>query len=50
MTKISSYYFQVPPEDRETVTGITSVSDSFGVTLSGFSSIPLHDKICSLKF
>lgn len=41
---------EVRPEDRETVTGITSVSDSLGITLSGFSAIPLHDKICSLKF
>ncbi|XP_065204244.1 battenin-like [Planococcus citri] len=41
---------EVRPEDRETVTGITSVSDGLGITSSGFSAIPLHDAICKLSF
>ncbi|XP_065226857.1 battenin-like [Planococcus citri] len=39
---------EVRPEDKETVTGITSISDSLGITFSGFSAIPLHDTICKL--
>ncbi len=39
---------EVQPEYREYSLGIASVSDSLGITIAGFISVPVHNKICKL--
>lgn len=39
---------EVPAEHREFSLGVTSISDSFGISLAAVISIPVHDYICSL--
>lgn len=37
----------IPKKDREFSIAITSIADSFGITLAGFTSIPVHNAICN---
>ena len=37
---------QLPKHEREMAMGITSIADGFGITIAGFSAIPLHNAIC----
>ena len=39
---------EVQKEVREFSIAVTSVADSFGITLAGFTSIPVHNAICDL--
>ncbi|XKL69286.1 hypothetical protein PGB90_007055 [Kerria lacca] len=48
---INTYYkiqVEEEPENREVVTGFTMIAETFGITLSGVTAIPLHNKICAL--
>ncbi len=38
---------EIPKKDREFSIAITSIADSFGITLAGFTSIPVHNAICN---
>ncbi len=37
---------EIPKEFREFSIAVTSIADSFGITLAGFTSIPMHNAIC----
>jgi hypothetical protein len=37
---------EVPKNIREFAIAITSVADSFGITIAGFTAIPVHNAIC----
>ena len=37
---------EVPKNVREFAIAITSIADSFGITLAGFTAIPVHNAIC----
>ena len=39
---------EIPKEFREFSIAVTSIADSFGITLAGFTSIPVHNGICDL--
>ncbi|KAL7648004.1 UNVERIFIED_CONTAM: hypothetical protein RMT77_001620 [Armadillidium vulgare] len=39
---------EVPPEEKEFAMQMTSMSDTFGITIAGFLAIPLHNAICKL--
>ncbi|CAF1095095.1 unnamed protein product, partial [Didymodactylos carnosus] len=38
---------EIPERDREFSMGVASIGDSVGITIAGFSAIPLHNRICS---
>jgi battenin len=47
---VNAFYLvsvEVPAHLREFSIAITSVADSFGIALSGFTSIPTHNAICN---
>ena len=37
---------EVPKNVREFAIAITSIADSFGISLAGFTAIPVHNAIC----
>ena len=39
---------EIPKESREFSIAVTSIADSFGITLAGFTSIPIHNAICEI--
>lgn len=42
------YVLQVSKDKQEFAMAITSLSDSIGISISGFLAIPLHNLICQL--
>lgn len=42
------YVVQVSKDKQEFAMAITSLSDSIGISISGFLAIPLHNLICQL--